>query len=107
MLGYVIFQLVFKENTYASSTIELAEGQKVISSGPYSIIRHPMYLGAIIFSVGVPLALGSFWAALMLIPVAPALIFRIVDEENFLRENLAGYTEYCSKVKYRLIPGLY
>ena len=106
-LSFVVYSLVFKANRFASSTIEIAEGQKVISTGPYSLIRHPMYFGALFFLVGIPFALGSFWAIPAFIALLPGLIWRIVDEEKFLNEHLDGYKEYCSKVRYRLIPWLY
>lgn len=106
-LGYYVFHRVFQENSFASSTIEIAEGHKVISTGPYSIVRHPMYFGALIFLLGIPLALRSMWASAILIPSLPLLIWRIFDEEKMLRQELNGYVDYCSKVKYRLIPGVF
>jgi protein-S-isoprenylcysteine O-methyltransferase Ste14 len=107
ILSFYIYFLVFRENSFASSTIQIAEGQKVISTGPYSVVRHPMYFGGIFFLAGIPLALGSLWALLILIPLIPFLIWRLTDEEQLLRNNLKGYNEYCSTVKYRLIPGIY
>jgi protein-S-isoprenylcysteine O-methyltransferase Ste14 len=107
VLGFVIIFIVFRENTFASSTIELSEGQKVISTGVYSLIRHPMYFGAMIFILGIPLALGSLWTFVVLVPFLPIMNWRMDDEETFLSKNLKGYAEYCTKVKYRLIPGLY
>ncbi len=107
ILSFVIYDLVFKENSFASSTIEISEGQKVITSGPYSVVRHPMYSGGFVFLLGIPLALGSLWAFLALVPLLPILIWRIVDEEKMLNKQLPGYTQYCAKVKYRLIPGVY
>jgi protein-S-isoprenylcysteine O-methyltransferase Ste14 len=107
VLSFVVFDLVFRANTFASATIEIAEGQKVISTGPYGLVRHPMYSGALVFLLGIPLALGSFGAVLICVSLLPLLIWRIVDEEKLLDKQLEGYTEYCAKVKYRLIPGIY
>lgn len=105
--SYLIFFWVMKENSYAGATIELAEGQHVISSGPYHYVRHPMYAGAVFLLIGMPLALGSLWS-LLIVPVALAVLhFRIVDEEKFLATELPGYPEYCRQVKYRLVPGVY
>jgi protein-S-isoprenylcysteine O-methyltransferase Ste14 len=107
VLGFVATHLVFQENSFASSTIEIAEGQKVISTGPYRLVRHPMYCGGLVLLLGIPLALGSLWSVLIFLPLVPALMWRIVDEEKLLNKQLDGYSEYCTKVKYRLIPWLY
>lgn len=106
-LSFVAFFLVFRENSFAASTIEIAEEQTVISTGPYSFVRHPMYTGGALFLLGIPIALGSVWALLVLLPAIPVMWWRIVDEEALLRGSLPGYNEYCAQVKYRLIPGLY
>ena len=98
---------MLKENIFASATIEITTDQKVITTGPYSIVRHPMYLGALIILFGVPLALGSWWGLLLLIPFALIFIIRLLDEEKLLSENLPGYDEYHQKVRYRLIPLLW
>jgi|SRR5262245_46718213 len=103
-LSYIVFYLVLRENTYAASTIQVEENQRVISTGPYALVRHPMYTGALISMIGIPLALGSWWGLLMFIPSAAGIIWRLLDEEKFLSRNLAGYTEYKNKVRYRLIP---
>jgi protein-S-isoprenylcysteine O-methyltransferase Ste14 len=106
-LGYLIVFLVFRENTYTSGIIEIADDQRVISTGPYAIVRHPMYTGANLCFLSIPLALGSWWA---LIPAAIECILvgvRAIDEEKFLKANLPGYPEYCDKVRYRLIPGVW
>ena len=102
--GFVFIFFVFRENSFASGTVEVAAGQKVISSGPYAMMRHPMYSGAIVMLLGVPLALGSWWALLTLIPFTLVILWRLLDEEKFLARNLPGYSEYQSKVKYRLVP---
>ena len=107
VLGYYIVFLTFKVNSFASTTIEVATDQKVISTGPYDVVRHSMYLGAIIALFGTPLSLGSWWGLLILIPTVLGIIVRLLDEEKFLSKNLQGYNEYCQKVRYRLIPLLW
>jgi protein-S-isoprenylcysteine O-methyltransferase Ste14 len=103
-LGFYFVFLVFKENTFASGTIEVVAEQRVISTGPYALVRHPMYIGALVMLVGVPLALSSWWGLLAIIPMTTVLIFRLLDEEKFLAKNLAGYSDYQSKVRYHLFP---
>jgi len=95
---------VVRVNSFAASTIQVTEDQKVVSTGPYAHIRHPMYSGALLLLVGIPLALGSWWALILIAPVMPVLIWRILDEERFLLRNLPGYAEYASTMRYRLIP---
>jgi protein-S-isoprenylcysteine O-methyltransferase Ste14 len=104
VLGFYLVFLVFKENTFASGTIEVGAEQKVIATGPYALVRHPMYIGALVMLVGVPLALGSLWGLLAIIPMVVVLIARLLDEEKFLAKNLAGYSEYQGKVRHRLLP---
>jgi protein-S-isoprenylcysteine O-methyltransferase Ste14 len=103
-LGYRIIFIVFKDNTFAAATIELTSDHKVISKGLYAIVRHPMYLGAIVLLLGTPLALGSWWGLLIFILITYAIVLRLLDEEKFLFLNLTGYKEYCQKTRYRLIP---
>ena len=100
---YSVF-LVFKENTFTSAIIAVGAEQKLISSGPYAIFRHPMYSGAFIMLFGVPLSLASWWGLLPIIPMIIVIVARLLDEEKFLAKNLTGYEDYCNKVKYRLIP---
>ena len=102
--GFLLIFIVIKVNAYAASTIQIAEDQKVISTGPYSLVRHPMYAGALPLLIGVPLALGAWWGLFVLILFIPALIWRLLDEEKFLQKNLPGYTDYCQEVHYRLVP---
>jgi len=104
VLGWLAIFLVFKENTFSSATIELAPDHRVISTGPYALVRHPMYAGAIIMLLGLPIALGSWWGLLVFVAMMPALIWRLFDEEAFLARNLQGYVEYQKRVRYRLIP---
>lgn len=103
-LGILIIFFVFKENSFTAATIEVAADQKVISTGPYVRVRHPMYLGGLIFIVGIPIALGSWLGLLTVVLFAPVMAWRILDEEKFLVKNLPGYAEYEKKVKYRLVP---
>ena len=106
-VGFFIIFLVFRENTFTSATIEVAADQQVVSSGPYRGIRHPMYAGALLMLLATPLALGSWWGLVMFIPMAFAIIWRLIDEEQFLAKNLHGYNDYCHRVRYRLIPGIW
>jgi protein-S-isoprenylcysteine O-methyltransferase Ste14 len=100
---FIVF-LVFRENTYTSATVEVVNEQKVISSGPYSIVRHPMYAGAFLLLLFTPLALGSWVGIPFALPVMAVVIARLLEEEKFLAANLSGYEEYRRKVRYRLIP---
>ncbi len=104
LLSYFLVFLVFRENSYAGRTVEVEKGQKVISTGPYSAIRHPMYLGMITMYVATPIALGSYVALPVFLLIVPPMILRILNEEEVLRRELAGYAEYCGKIRYRLIP---
>ena len=106
-LGWVAIFFVFKENTFTSATIEVAAGQKVISTGPYALVRHPMYAGALVMLLGIPIALGSWWGLPVIVAMMSALLWRLLDEEEFLTRNLPGYADYQSKVRYRLIPLLW
>ena len=103
--GLLIDLFVFKENSYGASNIQTFEGQKVISTGLYAIVRNPMYMGVLVMLIGIPLALGSWWGiAFIVFAVIPGLILRIFDEEKTLKEELPGYKEYMQKVRYRLVP---
>jgi protein-S-isoprenylcysteine O-methyltransferase Ste14 len=106
-VGFLIILLVFRENTFTSSTIEVAQDHRVISTGPYAIVRHPMYSGALLYLVAMPVALGSWWALLVFIPLTPVLVWRIFDEERLLQRDLAGYTEYARQVRYRMVPNVW
>jgi protein-S-isoprenylcysteine O-methyltransferase Ste14 len=104
LIGFYILYRVFKENSFASATIDLAKEQKVIATGPYSIVRHPMYSGAFLLFMFTPIALDSFFGIILSVLIAVIGVFRIIDEEKFLNINLSGYPDYCKKIKYRLIP---
>jgi protein-S-isoprenylcysteine O-methyltransferase Ste14 len=106
-IGLFIDLRVFKENSFGASNIQVEETQKVISTGPYAIVRHPMYTGVIIMVLGVPLALGSWWGLAIIALVLPALAWRILDEEKLLEKDLTGYKEFEQKVRYRLVPYLW
>lgn len=104
LLGFFIVFLVFKENSYTSAIIEVDKDQKVISTGMYSVVRHPMYFGAILMLMFSSVALGSYWSLLCVAALIISIIVRLLDEEKFLLGNLLGYDEYCKRVKYHLIP---
>lgn len=105
IFGFIVSFVVMKQNSYASRIIEIQEGQKIINTGLYSVIRHPMYLSAILIFCSTPLVLGSFYAFALCTIIIPFLFaIRIMNEEKVLRQNLIGYTKYAEKVKYRLIP---
>jgi len=103
-VGFYLIFLVYRENTFTSATIAVAENQKVVSTGPYAIVRHPMYASASLYLIGTPLALGSYWGLIPIATVIPLLIWRLLDEEYFLARNLPGYTEYQQRVRHRLVP---
>jgi len=107
ILAFALIFIVFRENTYTSGVIEIAEGQHVISSGPYAIVRHPMYTGGIIFLLAAPLILGSWWALIPAFIVCGGVVVRLLDEERFLAKNLPGYAEYRQRVRWRLVPGVW
>jgi protein-S-isoprenylcysteine O-methyltransferase Ste14 len=104
VIAYVGFYFVFRENTYGAATVQVAQGQKVITTGPYAIVRHPMYSWALVMLLGVPLALASWWALLLLAPALAAIVWRLLDEERFLARQLPGYADYRRKVRHRLVP---
>ena len=106
-LAYMFIFFVFRENSYASRIVEVDKKQKVISTGPYAIVRHPMYATLIPMYLCVPLALGSYPALIFFAPIIVVIILRIFDEEKLLLRNLKGYREYTKKVRYRLIPGIW
>lgn len=104
VLGLLFVFFVFKVNTFTSAIIDVYSKQKVISTGLYSFVRHPMYSGALVMLLGVPLSLGSWLGIIAIIPITIVIVLRLLDEEKFLTKNLSGYKEYKNKVKYHLIP---
>jgi protein-S-isoprenylcysteine O-methyltransferase Ste14 len=104
VLSYLAIFWVIKTNSWAASNIRVEADQKVIDTGPYAYVRHPMYAGAVWLFVGIPLALGSWWSLGLLIPFSAVLLWRLLDEERILTRDLAGYAEYMRRVKHRLIP---
>jgi len=104
LLGWLAMFLVLRANPWAASTIQVAKSQTVVSSGPYAFLRHPMYAGALIMLLGIPIALGSWWGLLPLALIYPALVWRLLEEETFLEKNLPGYADYEATVRWRLIP---
>jgi protein-S-isoprenylcysteine O-methyltransferase Ste14 len=105
--GFSGIARVYRENTFTSATIEVAKAQKVVSTGPYAIVRHPMYARASLYLLGTPLALGSYWGLVVFGALLPLLLWRLVDEERFLAKHLPGYPAYQQQVRYRLVPGVW
>jgi protein-S-isoprenylcysteine O-methyltransferase Ste14 len=101
-LGVVV--LVIIQNSYAAATVQVEAGQTVVSTGLYGLVRHPMYTGNVVMMLGIPLALGSYWGLVFVVPALIVLASRIRDEEKLLQEELKGYREYTQKVRYRLVP---
>jgi protein-S-isoprenylcysteine O-methyltransferase Ste14 len=102
--GLLLTQLVIVQNAYAAATITVEEGQPLVSTGLYGVVRHPMYLGGLIMLIGTPLALDSYWGLVVLVPALLALAARIRDEEEMLHAELPGYGEYTRTVRHRLLP---
>jgi len=107
MLSYVLVCYVLSANSYAAATITTGADQPVISTGPYAWVRHPMYSGALLMFGLTPIALGSAWSLLLVIPLIAVFAWRLLDEERVLRRDLKGYIAYCDKVRYRLVPGVW
>lgn len=107
VVGFALIMRVYRENTYTAATVQVAEGQKVISTGPYALVRHPMYASALLYFIGTPLALGSYWGFVPFAAILPGLIWRLLDEEHMLAHQLPGYTEYQKKVRHHLLPGIW
>jgi protein-S-isoprenylcysteine O-methyltransferase Ste14 len=103
-IGFLVVFFVFRENSFTAGTIEVAEDQRVIDTGPYAIVRHPMYAGALVMFVGMPLALGSWWGLLPSAAIVPILAARLLREESFLAQHLGGYSDYRNRVRFRLAP---
>lgn len=106
-VGLGASMLVVFQNRYAAATITLEEGQPLVDTGRYGIVRHPMYATSLVMMTGMPLALGSYWALLVTTAGVGLLVVRILDEEKLLSEQLTGYREYMQKVRHRLVPGVW
>lgn len=104
LVSYALYAEVMRENAYLSRTIEVQDGQHVVDTGLYGIVRHPMYAATIWLFLSIPVVLGSWWSLLIFSPYVLVIVVRIVNEEKVLSEGLAGYTEYKKRVKYRLLP---
>jgi len=107
LAGWLGILAVFRANTFAAATVQVAAGQTVISTGPYAVVRHPMYAAALVMLFGIPIALGSWWGALVVVALVPVLAWRLVDEERVLVRDLDGYAAYRHKVPWRLIPNVW
>jgi protein-S-isoprenylcysteine O-methyltransferase Ste14 len=105
--GLFIVALVFRTNTFTSAVIGVSRDQQLVSTGPYAVIRHPMYGGALVMLIGVPFALGSWWALLAVLALAGVIVARLFAEENVLAADLSGYADYCRRVRHRLVPFLW
>ena len=103
-IGFYLIARVYRSNPFGSATIEVAEHQIVVSTGPYAIVRHPMYASALLYLVGTPLALGSYWGLIPIAAILPLVVWRLLDEERLLARCLPGYAEYQRRVRYRLVP---
>jgi len=106
-VGFYIVFLVFRVNTFTAATIEVAANQKVISTGPYAVVRHPMYAGSLLYLFATPFALGSWWGLAAFAATFPFLVWRLFDEEQLLSRQLPGYAGYCARVRWRLLPGIF
>jgi len=104
LAGWLGILTVFRANSFAAATIRVEAGQKVVSTGPYAIVRHPMYSTALLMIFGIPVALGSWWGLLVFVALVPALAWRLIDEERVLLRDLEGYSDYRRRVRFRLIP---
>lgn len=104
LLGYAMYAEVMRENAYLSRTVKVQENQKLIDSGLYGIVRHPMYLATLLMFIPMPLILGSLWGLIPFALYPIIIVIRIINEEKVLTDGLSGYAEYKEKVKYRLIP---
>ena len=106
-VGRGVVMLVVIQNSYAATTVRVEAGQKLVSTGAYGLVRHPMYTSYVIMMVGIPRALGSYWGLVFVIPGLLVLTWRVRDEEKLLQEELDGYREYTQKVRYRLLPWMW
>jgi protein-S-isoprenylcysteine O-methyltransferase Ste14 len=105
--GLVVLNLVFRVNAFAAAAVRVEPGQTVVSTGPYALVRHPMYSAGLLLFLGAPLALGSWWGLVLDPPILALIIVRLMNEEAFLSIHLPGYREYAAKVNHRLIPSIW
>jgi protein-S-isoprenylcysteine O-methyltransferase Ste14 len=106
-VGLGLAMLVIVQNSYAAANVTVEVGQQLVSTGLYGLVRHPMYAGNVLLMLGIPLALGSYWGLILVLPAMIALVLRIRDEEDLLSHELSGYREYTQQVRYRLVPYLW
>lgn len=104
LISYALYAEVMRENAYLSRVIEVHEGQKVVDTGLYGIVRHPMYMATVFLFLSIPIVLGSWWSLLCFLPYVPVIAIRIKNEESVLKENLEGYSDYQARVRFKLIP---
>jgi protein-S-isoprenylcysteine O-methyltransferase Ste14 len=104
VIGFLLIFVVYRENTFTAATIQVSPDQTVISTGPYAIVRHPMYASGALYMFGIPLALASYWGYLALAAMMPFLLWRLLDEERILTRGLPGYVDYRRRVRHRLVP---
>lgn len=107
LAGYLHYARVLLENSFASRVVEVTQGQRVITTGPYAIVRHPMYATTLAMFLPSPVALGSWWAVIPALLFLPAIVVRILDEERLMLQELDGYAEYARRTRYRLVPGVW
>jgi protein-S-isoprenylcysteine O-methyltransferase Ste14 len=107
VVGYAAIWRVFIENSHTAATVRVEQSQKLVDTGPYAIVRHPMYAAGLPLLSGMPLALGSWWALLIVAAMMPLLVWRLTDEERVLVAGLPGYADYRRRVRWRLVPGVY
>jgi len=103
-VGFYFIFVVYRENTFTGATVEVESGQKVVDTGPYAVVRHPMYASGALYVCGTPLALGSYWGFVAIAATMPFLLWRLLDEERILTRDLPGYANYRRRVRHRLVP---
>jgi protein-S-isoprenylcysteine O-methyltransferase Ste14 len=106
-ISFAIIFTVFKQNSFASGVVQVEKGQRVISTGLYAYIRHPMYAGAGLLFIATPLALGSWWGIPVGLVLCAVIVVRLFEEERRLASDLSGYEDYCRKVPHRIVPGVW
>jgi protein-S-isoprenylcysteine O-methyltransferase Ste14 len=107
LLGWRAIFRVFRVNSFTAATVEIAPEQRVVSTGPYAVVRHPMYVGGVLLVLGIPIGLGSWWGLAATAAITGALVWRVIEEERFLVRNLPGYAAYRAQVRWRLLPGVW